>query len=224
MSRNDKQKTLTVLLADDHPIVRQGLKTLLENAREFKLVGEAGDGLELMRLAERLQPDVLILDLMMPGINGLEAIAAVKKRSGDTQILVFSMYSTASFVVAALHKGATGYVPKGCESQIILRGLRKTAAGQRFLGPPVSEKEIEKLLQESPEYQVIGKEDLTPRERQVLHLAAEGHTNREIGTQLHISSRTVEMYRANVMRKLGLHSSGDLVRYAVRLGIIPLKE
>jgi DNA-binding NarL/FixJ family response regulator len=224
MNRNDKRKTVSVLLADDHPIVREGLKTLLENTPEFKVVGEAGDGLEVVQLVERLKPDVLILDLMMPGLNGLEVIPSLKQQSGQTRILIFSMYSSSSFVVAALHKGATSYVPKGCGSQIILRGLRKTVSGHRFLGAPISESEIETLLEKSPDFRAVGKEDLTPRERQVLHLAAEGNTSSQIATGLHLSSRTVEMHRANLMRKLGLHSPGELVRYAVRLGIIPLEE
>jgi len=223
-NRADKPKTISVLIADDHPIVRQGLKTLLEHTAGFKVVGEARDGLEALRLVERFQPNILILDLMMPGLNGLEAIPSAKEVSPETRIVIFSMYSTPSFVVAALQKGATSYVPKGCGSEVILQAIRKTTAGRRFLGPPLSEKSIEPLLKEAQEARSGSSELLTPRERQILQLAAEGYTSRQIATRLHLSSRTVEMHRANLMHKLGLHTPGDLVRYAVRLGIIPLEE
>jgi DNA-binding NarL/FixJ family response regulator len=223
-NRADKRKTISVLIADDHPIVRQGLKTLLEHTSGFKVVGEASDGLEALRLVERFQPNILSLDLMMPGLNGLEAIPSAKKVSPGTRIVIFSMYSTPSFVAAALQKGATSYVPKGCGSEVILQALRKTATGRRFLGPPLSEKSIEALLKEAQKAGPGSNELLTPRERQILQLAAQGYTSRQIATRLHLSSRTVEMHRANLMHKLGLHTPGELIRYAVRLGIIPLEE
>jgi two-component system, NarL family, response regulator NreC len=223
MNRVEKQKAISILIADDHPIVRQGLKTLLDHAPGFKVVGEASDGVEALRLVERFQPDILILDLMMPGLNGLEAIPSAKELSVRTRIAIFSMYSTPSLVVGALQKGATSYIPKGCGSEVILRALRETMAGRRFLGPPLSEKSIAPLLkaQETPPG---SSEHLTPRQREILCLAAEGFTNRQIADRLHLSTRTVEMHRANLMRKLGLHSPSELVRYAVRLGIIPLEE
>jgi DNA-binding NarL/FixJ family response regulator len=194
----------------------------LEHTPGFKVVGEANDGLEALRLVGQFQPDVLILDLMMPGLNGLEAIASAKEASPGTRIAIFSMYCTPSFVVAALQKGATSYVPKGCGSEVILKAIRTTMTGQRFLGPPLSEKSIEPLLKEAQ--QAGSNVLLTPRQQQIMHLAAEGYTSRQIAKLLHLSTRTVEMHRASLMRKLGLHSPSELVRYAVRLGIIPLEE
>jgi len=221
---NRKSKAITVLLADDHPIVRHGLKTLLETTRDFKVHGQAGDGAEALHLISDLQPDLVVLDLMMPKLNGLEAISEIRHRSPQTRILIFSMYTTTSFVVAALQKGATSYVPKGCGYKIILQALHDTAAGRSFLGPPLSKPEILAELKVVEKSHSELYEVLTDRQREVLRLVAQGYTSRQIAARFHLSTRTVEMHRTHIMHRLGLHSPGDLVRYAVRLGIVPMDE
>jgi two-component system, NarL family, response regulator NreC len=215
--------TLSIVLADDHPLVRLGMRTLLESEPDFSIVGEAGDGLETTRLVERLQPDVLVLDLMMPGLNGLEALRIIRQRSPRTRVVVLSMHSNNAFVAEALKNGATGYVLKGSSEEDPVRAVREAVAGRRFLSAPVTERAIEAYIEQSRAAELDPHETLTPREREVLQLAAEGKTSSEIAARLHVSHRTVENHRANLMRKLGLQNQSELVRYAVRRGLIPLE-
>lgn len=210
--------TISLVLADDHPVVRQGLRALLEAQPDFAVVGESGDGLETLRLVERLKADVLVLDLMMPGLNGLEILSILAKRSPRTRVVVLSMSAEEAFVAAALKNGAIGYVSKGCETANLIRGVREAAAGRRFLSPEVVAREP------APTAPIDPHETLTPREREVLQLAAEGNTNAAIAARLFLSPRTVEMHRAHLMRKLGLKTPADLIRYALRRGVIPLRE
>jgi two-component system, NarL family, response regulator NreC len=216
--------TLSIVLADDHPVVRRGLQALLEPEPDFAVVGEASDGLETVRLVERVQPDVLVLDLMMPGLSGLEALRIIRQRSPRTRVVVLSMHSDNAFVVEALKNGATGYVLKGSEEENLVRAVREAAAGRRFLSPPVTERAIDAFIAQARTDQFDPHETLTAREREVLQLAAEGKTATEIAARLHISQRTVENHRANLMRKLGLKNQSELVRYAVRRGLISLEE
>jgi two-component system, NarL family, response regulator NreC len=211
----------TIVLADDHPLVRQGLRTLLQAEPEFRLIGEAGDGLEATRLVEDLKPNVLVLDLMMPGIKGLEVIRQVTKHSPQTRVVVLSMYANEAYVMEALRNGAAGYVLKESNLVELVEAVRAVARGRRYLSPPLSERAIEEYTQKAKGAPLDRYEALTTREREVLHLAAEGHTNAEIGKRLFISPRTVEVHRANLMRKLELHSHTDLIRYALKRGIIP---
>ena len=216
--------TVSILLADDHPVVRQGLRALLEGESDFRIIGEVGDGLEASQLAERLQPDVLVLDLMMPGLNGLEVARQVSQRSPRTRIVILSMHSNEAYVLEALRNGATGYVLKDSSAADLVRAVREVTAGRRYLSPPLSERAIEAYTQKAKVAALDLYETLTTREREVLHLAAEGHTNREIADRLHISPRTVEVHRANMMHKLGLRTQTDLIRYALRRGILPMEE
>lgn len=216
--------SVKIVLADDHPVVRRGMQTLLEAEPDFAIVGEAGDGLETVRLAERLQPDVLVLDLMMPGLSGLEAIRIVRQRLPRTRILVLSMYDNNAFVATALINGATGYVLKGSEEENLICAVREAAAGRRFLSPPVTERAIDAYIEQAKATQLDPHETLTPREREVLQLAAEGKTGAEVAARLHISQRTVENHRVNLMRKLALKNQSELVRYAVQRGLIPLEK
>jgi DNA-binding NarL/FixJ family response regulator len=213
---------ITIVLADDHRIVRQGLRLLLEAEPDFRLIGEAGDGLEAVRLVEHLKPDVLVIDLLMPGLNGLEATRQVSKQVPQTRILVLSMYADDAYVVEALRNGALGYVLKDCTAANLVQAVREVFAGRRYLSPPLSERRVEAYLQRTQAATLDPYETLTTREREVLHLAAEGHSNTEIGARLFISPRTVESHRAHLMHKLGLRTQTDLIRYALGRGIIRL--
>jgi len=214
----------TILLADDHQIVRQGLRALLEAERGFQVVGEAGDGLEAVHHVEQLNPKVLVLDLMMPGLNGLDVVRQIKKRSPETQIVILSMYANEAYVLEALSNGASAYVLKDSSSADLVLAVREAAAGRRYLSPPLSARAIE-VYQEKAKAATLDKyETVTAREREVLHLGAEGLTNAEIASRLGISARTAETHRSNLMHKLDLHTQSDLIRFALRRGIIPMEE
>jgi two-component system, NarL family, response regulator NreC len=215
--------TISIMLADDHPVVRRGMQTLLEAEPDFSVIGETGDGLDTVREVERLQPDVLVLDLMMPGLSGLEVLRIIRQRSPRTRVVVLSMHNNNAFVVTALKEGATGYVLKGSEEQNLVHAVREAVAGRRFLSPPVTERAIDAYISQARAAPIDPHETLTAREREVLQLAAEGKTSGEIAARLHISHRTVENHRANVMRKLGLKNQSELVCYALRRGLIPLE-
>ena len=215
----------TIALADDHIVVRQGLRALLETEPDFRIVGEAGDGPEAVHLVERLQPDVLVLDLMLPGLSGLEVTRLVRQGSPQTRVLILSMYADEAYVLRALKNGAAGYVLKDSSAADLVQAVREVAGGRRYLSPPLSERAIERYAQRAEtSIQEDSYETLTTREREVLHLAAEGHTSAEIAARLGISPRTAETHRANLMRKLGLESQTDLIRYALRRGIVPMED
>lgn len=214
----------TIVLADDHIVVRQGLRALLETEPDFRIVGEAGDGLETVHLVERLQPDVLVLDLMLPGLSGLEVTRLVRQGSPQTRVLILSMYADEAYVMRALKNGAAGYVLKDSSAADLVQAVREVAGGRRYLSPPLSERAIERYAQKAESGTEDSYEMLTTREREVLHLAAEGHTIAEIAARLGISPRTAETHRANLMHKLGIHTQTDLVRYALRRGIIPMND
>jgi DNA-binding NarL/FixJ family response regulator len=213
----------TIVLADDHHIVRQGLRALLEVEKDLQVVGEAGDGLEAVQTVESLGPKVLVLDLMMPGLNGLDVLKQIKKRSPNTQIVILSMYANEAYVLEALSNGASAYVLKDSKSADLVQAVREAAAGRRYLSPPLTARAIE-VYQERAQATSLDRYDtLTAREREVLHLAAEGMTNSEIAVRLGISSRTAETHRANLMHKLDMHSQAELIRFALRRGIIPME-
>lgn len=214
----------TIVLADDHQLVRQGLRALLEVESDLRVIGEAGDGLEAVRLVERLNPNVLVLDLMMPGINGLEVTRQLKKSSLQTAIVILSMYADEAYVLGALGNGASAYVLKDSNASDLVHAVREVAAGRRYLSPPLSDRAIE-VYQETARATAIDKyETLTTREREVLHLSAEGCTSSEIASRLGISTRTAETHRTHLMSKLGLHTQVELIRYALRQGIIQLDD
>ncbi len=214
----------TIVLADDHQLVRQGLRALLEVESDLRVIGEAGDGLEAVRLVERLNPNVLVLDLMMPGINGLEVTRQLKKSSFQTGIVILSMYAEEAYVLEALGNGASAYVLKDSNASDLVHAVREVAAGRRYLSPPLSDRAIE-VYQETARATVIDRyETLTTREREVLHLSAEGCTSSEIASRLGISARTAETHRTHLMSKLGLHTQVELIRYALRRGIIQLDD
>jgi len=214
----------TIVLADDHPVVRQGLRALLEAEPDFRVTGEASDGLEAVQLVKRLQPNVLVLDLMMPGLNGLEVTRQVRQRSSETRVVILSMYSNEGYVLEALRNGATGYVLKDAAGVELVQAVRAVATGKRYLSPPLSELAIEVYVQKAKATPPDRYEMLTTREREVLHLAAEGCTSTEMAARLGISPRTAETHRANLMGKLGLRTQTDLIRYALQRGILPMDD
>jgi two-component system response regulator NreC len=213
----------TIVLADDHRIVRQGLRALLKAEPDFHLVGETGDGLEAVQLVEQLRPDVLVLDLMMPSLNGLEVTRQVSERSPHTRVVILSMHADEAYVLEALRNGAAGYVLKDASVSGLVRAVREVDAGRRYLSPPLSEHAIEAYVKKAKDAPIDRYDTLTTREREILQLVAEGHTNAEIADRLSISVRTAETHRANMMGKLDLHSQTDLIRYALRRGIIPME-
>jgi DNA-binding NarL/FixJ family response regulator len=214
--------TTTVFLADDHQVVRQGLKALLDAESDLRVVGEAGEGLQTIRGVESVNPRVLVLDLMMPGLNGLDVIPQVKKLSPHTQIVILSMYSNEAYVLEALSSGASAYVLKDSSSGDLVHAVREAAAGHRYLSPPLSERAIE-IYQQRAKATVLDRyETLTTREKEVLHLAAEGKTSVEIAGTLGISTRTAETHRSHLMHKLDLHTQAELIRFALRRGLISI--
>ncbi len=213
--------TISILLADDHIVVRQGLKALLEAEPDFHVLGEAADGLEAVQLVERLQPDILLVDVMMPGLSGLEATRQVRERYPKTQVVVLSMHSSEAYVLEALRNGAMGYVLKDSDATALVQAVHEAYEGRRYLSPPLSDVIIDAYVNKSRETTLDIYDTLTNREREVLQLASEGRTNADIAQRLGISPRTVEIHRTNMMRKLGLHSEHELIRYALRRGILP---
>jgi two-component system, NarL family, response regulator NreC len=216
--------TISIVLADDHPVVRRGMRALLESAPDFSIVGDASDGLETVRLVERLKHDVLVLDLMMPGLSGLEAMRILRERAPATRMVVLSMHSNKAFVAEALKIGATGYVLKGSTEGDLIRAVRDAAVGTRFLSPAVNAIAIDAYIEQAKAGPFDPHETLTAREREVLQLAAEGKTSTEIAARLHISHRTVENHRSHLMQKLGLQNQSELVRYALERGMLPSAE
>ena len=214
----------TILLADDHHVVRQGLRALLDSEPDFSIAGEVADGLEVAEQVEKLEPDVLVLDLMMPGLNGMEVTRLVRQRSPDTNVVILSMYSNESYVLEALRNGAIGYVLKGSSASDLIHAIREASAGRRYLSPSLTERAIEAYINRTETTMSGALDTLTNREREVLYLAAEGYKNPEIAGRLSISPRTVETHRANLMRKLGLNTQAELIRYCVQRGIFPMRE
>jgi DNA-binding NarL/FixJ family response regulator len=214
--------SISVLLADDHLVVRRGLRAVLEGEPDLKIVGEVADGAKVVHATETLRPDVLILDLMLPNLGGLQILRELGKLQLPTRVVVLSMHSSEAYVQEALGLGALGYVIKDSGADDLISAVREVAAGRSFLSPPLSESLLEAYNQRLQATSRDPYETLTTREREVLLLAAQGHTSAEIAVQLSISPRTAESHRSNLMQKLGLHSQTDLIRFALRRRILDL--
>jgi two-component system, NarL family, response regulator NreC len=211
----------TIVLADDHQVVREGLRLLLDSQPGMTVVGETSDGLQVADLVERLKPNVLVADLVMPGLGGLDVAREVKRRSPKTRVVILSMHSSDAFVLQALRNGASAYVLKSASSADLVQAIHEVLAGRRYLSPPLSDKAISAYLLRAEAGEVDIYETLTLREREVLHLAAEGLGNPAIGDRLGISPRTAETHRAHVMQKLGLKNRTDLITYAFGRNLLP---
>ena len=209
-------------MADDHPVVRQGLRHLLEVEPNFKVVGEASNGLEAVQLVEKVKPNVLIVDIVMPGLNGLEVLKQVKERAPETCCIVLSMQSADVYVVEALKAGALGYVLKETGPSELVNAVHQVIRGQRYLSPRISERLIDVLIETAQTSTSDPYQTLTNREREVLQMAAEGLSSSEIAKRLTISPRTAELHRGRMMNKLGLKNQTELIRYAFKRGILTL--
>ncbi len=214
---------MRILIVDDHVVVREGLHALLEAEPDIEVVGEATDGKEAVVRTKEVQPDIVLMDITMPGMNGLEATRLIKQDNPDVRILVLTMHEDDEYFFESLHAGASGYFIKGGSSSELVSALRAVSRGDVFLYPTMAKKLLSDYLQgmragkDKKEY-----DGLTNREREILTLIAEGHTNQEIAELLVISTTTVQTHRANIMAKLGLHSRTELIKYAIRRGFITL--
>jgi DNA-binding NarL/FixJ family response regulator len=209
---------ITAIIADDHEIVRRGLRSLLET-HNCKMIAEASDGLAAAQAVEKFKPNLLFLDLNMPRLHGLEVLKQTRTSSPNTRVIVLSMHNDEPYVIEALRAGAAAYLLKGSESEEIAQALKEVLAGRRYLSAPLSEWAINALTTKVAEAS-DPLSTLSPREREVLQLATEGYGNPEIAEKLFISPRTAETHRTNLMRKLALQSQTDLVRFAIRKGLI----
>lgn len=207
-----------VLLADDHQVLREGLRTLLEKQPDIVVVGEAETGKETVEQVQKLAPDVLVLDLAMSDMNGFEVMHELHRLHSETRIVVLSMHSGRDFVMQALRAGCHGFVPKSSTHTDLIRAIRATYAGERFLDPSATTAVVAELLDHGEETRLL--EQLSSRESEVLKLTALGYTSRDIGERLALSPKTVETYRQRAMAKLGLEQRADLVRFALRAGLL----
>lgn len=214
---------IRLLLADDHAVVRSGLRLLLESQPDMVIIGEAENGEEAIRRTKELGPDVVLMDIEMPGMNGIEAARQIKAQSPRTAVLALTMYEDDQYFFEMLRAGASGYVPKRAAPDELASAIRAVSRGEVFLHPSLAGRLVQDYLQRRDvEVQEQAAGDLTPREQEVLTLIAQGLSNNEIADQLVISAKTVDRHRENIMRKLNLHNRVELVRYAIEKGLIPV--
>lgn len=214
---------IRVLLVDDHTLFREGVRSLLGSEDDIEVVGEAADGREAIAKTDELTPDVVVMDIMMPGMSGIEATERIRSRHPETRVLVMSMYDDEEYVQRMLAAGASGCMLKWATTEELVKAVRDVAGGGMPLSPTVAAKLVKdyvRRLRGTPE--TSGEGTLTARESEVLRLVVEGHTNTEIAERLGLSRKTVDSHRTNLMRKLGIHEVTELVKYALRQGIIKL--
>jgi len=212
-------RKIKIMIADDHTIVRQGMKKLLETYPELQVVGESQDGDETVELVKKLLPDIVIMDISMPGLNGLDATRQIKKRAPEVKILILTMHAEKEYIFKILQSGASGYLLKGSAIDELVTAIHAVDRGESYLSPPVSKSIIEDYVgggakSRSP----MKSQPLTTREREVLQLIAEGHTSKSIATRLSLSSKTIETHRSHIMQKLNIHNAAGLIRYAIQRG------
>lgn len=206
---------IRIALADDHKVVRQGLRALLEGVKDFKVVAEGGDGKEIVELVLREQPDVAVIDLAMPALNGVEATRRIVRDMPQVKVLVLSMYTGEEYVREALGAGASGYLVKDSAADDLVEAIRKIAKGESFLSPAIAH-----LIEKRNGAASTPLERLTTREREVLQLIAEGNSNKEIAARLTLSVKTIEAHRTNLMSKLDIHDTASLTRFAIARGLV----
>ncbi len=215
---------IRVVLADDHHLVRKGFRALLDPEPDIEVVGEAVDGREAMELVEALRPDVLVMDLEMPGMSGMEAARRIRARRRPVRILVLTMHKDPQHILQVLRTGASGYILKDAAISDLVEGIRTVHRGEVYLSPAVSTQVVEGLLDRLEQEKAAASplDALTDREREVWQLIAEGYSRREIARRLYISPKTVDTHRSNLMRKLGVRDEASLIRLAIRYGLVPL--
>jgi len=212
---------LRLLLGDDHTLVRHGLRKILEERAEWEVIAEVGDGRDAIRQAVELKPDVAILDIGMPLLNGIDATLQIVRRVPTTRVLMLSMHSDEAYVMRALQAGATGYMLKDSAGKDLLKGVAAVAAGQSFFSPTITRLMLDDYVKRVAGTGVVDRyETLSPREREIFQLIAEARTNKEVAELLEISPATVETHRARILQKLDIHNTAELVLYAVRRGVI----
>jgi DNA-binding NarL/FixJ family response regulator len=215
--------TIRVLLADDHRLLRAGIRSLLEGAPGIEVIAEASDGREALALIEAHHPHVLLTDISMPGMNGLDAAARVSREHPSVRVVVLSMHANEEFISQAIRAGAAGYLLKDAAPEEVIKAIHTVARGEMYLTPAVSKHLVSEYMR-----RVRGEEEpgdpLTPRQREVLQLVAEGYSNKEIAKKLQISVKTTETHRSQLMNRLDIHDVAGLVRYAMRIGLINAQE
>ena len=214
-------RNVRILLVDDHAVLRAGMRSVLETQADFTLVGEAEDGLDAVKKTLELQPDVVVLDLVLRGIQGLEVLRQLRDQLGRTRVVVLSMHQDLAYVVEALRQGASGYVLKAGASDEVIKAIRAAMQGMRYLSPSLSEADIAAVERQMQSGKAELYDTLTTREREACQLAAQGYTNDEIADQLGINRRTVESHRFRMMHKLNLKNQAELVQFAIGRGVIP---
>ena len=212
---------IKILVVDDHAIVREGVRMILAKEGDLEVVGEAGDGQQALDLTERAQPDVVIMDISMPGMGGIEATQTIRAKHPEVQVLALTMHEDESYVFQLLRAGAAGYVLKRAAAQDLVQAVRAAAKGEAFLYPSVARKVVEDYLRRVESGEERQRYDgLTTREKEILTLIAQGLSNQQIAEKPFISIKTVQTHRAHILEKLGLHDRTELVRYAIRKGLI----
>ena len=213
----------TILIVDDHPLVREGLKSTLKPAVGYEVVGQAGNAREAIRIVKNLKPDLVLLDLALPDKSGIDLCREIRDFSPSTRIMMVSMHSKVDYIVKAFQAGATGYMTKESATARLLQGIAQVLNGEYFMDGSVSHRVVEKLMQTPQKEMKITDapyETLTPREQEIMVMLAEGCSAKEAAAKLFISPKTVENHRTNILNKLGLHSTLELVRYGARLGLV----
>lgn len=216
---------IKLILADDHAVVRSGLRMLLEVQADIEILAEVESGTDAVKQTRLLKPDIILMDIQMPGLNGIEATKQIKELAPQTAVLALTMHEDDQYFFEMLHAGASGYVPKRAAPDELLTAIRAVGRGEVYLYPSLASRLVQDYLKRAESGdQTLVYDDLTPREREVLTLIAEGLSNAEIAEKLVISVKTVDRHRENIMRKLNLHSRIDLVKYALRIGLIDLDD
>ena len=214
--------TVRILIADDHELMREGLRTMLQKEPDFQIVGEAANGTEALQLTIDLEPDILVLDIAMPDINGIEVTEHLIEKGTSSRILALSMHSEKGFVSGMFAKGASGYILKDSALRELVKAIRTVVSGRRYLSPKLVEVVLDDISTPGEQADKSGTEVLTPREIEILKLIAEGNTSKEIAYSLDLSVRTVDAHRQQIMKKTGLNSIADLTKLAIREGLTKL--
>ena len=216
----------SILIIDDHPLFREGLKSIISRDDRFGVIGEAGNGREGLKMAKKLKPDIVVVDISLPDTSGIQLTQDIRNLLSETRIIIVSMHSKIDYIAEAFQAGATGYVVKESASDRLLQGLESVVQGEYFLDSSVSHQVVENLLKlpiRDARITDVDYASLTPREQEVMRLLAEGFAAKEIAEKLYISPKTVENHRSNIMNKLGLHSTMELIRYAAKIGLIDVE-